>query len=44
MVLFELMCEKETISEIVIYMAVVEGFCKIAKFDDAKKIFRKKII
>ena len=43
MKLLGLMREKKTISDIVIYTAVVEGFCKVVKFDDAKRIFRKDI-
>ena len=43
MKLFGLMHEKGTIPEVVIYMVVVEGFCKVAKFDDVKRIFRKDI-
>lgn len=35
------MREKGTIPEVVIYTAVVEGFCKAQKLDDAKRIFGK---
>nr|DAD36503.1 TPA_asm: hypothetical protein HUJ06_007144 [Nelumbo nucifera] len=41
MKLFGLMREKGTFPEVVIYTAVVEGFCKAQKLDDAKRIFRK---
>ncbi|XP_019053651.1 PREDICTED: pentatricopeptide repeat-containing protein At4g38150-like [Nelumbo nucifera] len=41
MKLFGLMHEKGTFLEVVIYTAVVEGFYKAQKLDDAKKIFRK---
>lgn len=41
MKLFELMREKGTIPEVVIYTAVVEGFLQARKPDDAKRIFRK---
>ncbi|TKY70361.1 Pentatricopeptide repeat-containing protein [Spatholobus suberectus] len=39
--LFGLMREKGTIPEIVIYTAVVEGYSKAHRADDAKRIFRK---
>ncbi|KAL3617110.1 hypothetical protein CASFOL_039504 [Castilleja foliolosa] len=35
------MREKGTIPEVVLYTAVVEGFCKVRKFDDAIRIFVK---
>ncbi|XP_018829073.2 LOW QUALITY PROTEIN: pentatricopeptide repeat-containing protein At4g38150-like [Juglans regia] len=40
---FGLMREKGTIPKVVIYAAIVEGFCKAHKFDDArpKRIFKK---
>ncbi|TKY69887.1 Pentatricopeptide repeat-containing protein [Spatholobus suberectus] len=38
---FGLMREKGTIPEIVIYTAVVEGYTKAHRADDAKRIFRK---
>nr|XP_010917815.1 pentatricopeptide repeat-containing protein At4g38150-like [Elaeis guineensis] len=41
MKLFRLMHKKRTIPEVVIYMTVVVGFYKTAKFDDAKRIFKK---
>ncbi|KAL0370247.1 UNVERIFIED_CONTAM: Pentatricopeptide repeat-containing protein [Sesamum angustifolium] len=41
MKLFGLMREKGTIPEVVVYTAVVEGFCKAHKFDDAIRIFKK---
>ncbi|KAJ0077226.1 hypothetical protein Patl1_35573 [Pistacia atlantica] len=41
MKLFGLLRETGTIPEVVIYTAVVDGFCKAHKLDDAKRIFRK---
>ncbi|GFP94460.1 pentatricopeptide repeat-containing protein at4g38150 [Phtheirospermum japonicum] len=41
MKLFGLMREKGTIPEVVVYTAVVEGFCKAQKFDTAIRIFKK---
>ena len=38
MKLFGLMREKVTIPEVVIYIAVVDGFCKAQKLDDAIRI------
>ena len=43
MKLFGLMRKKETISEVMIYTVIIEDFCKAAKFDDVKRIFRKDI-
>ncbi|GFQ03272.1 pentatricopeptide repeat-containing protein at4g38150, partial [Phtheirospermum japonicum] len=41
MKLIGLMREKGTIPEVVVYTAVVKGFCKAHKFDDAIRIFKK---
>ena len=35
------MRENRTIPKVMIYTTVIEGFYKVAKFDDAKKIFKK---
>ncbi|GFP86508.1 pentatricopeptide repeat-containing protein at4g38150 [Phtheirospermum japonicum] len=41
MKLFGLMREKGTVPEVVVYTAVVEGFCKAHKFDTTIRIFKK---
>lgn len=41
MKLFGEMREKGNIPEVVVYTAVVEGFCRAKKLDDAKRIFKK---
>lgn len=41
MKLFGEMREKGNIPEVIVYTAVVEGFCRAKKLDDAKRIFKK---
>ena len=41
MKLFGLIREKGTIPEVVVYTAVVDGFCKAEKLEEAIRIFRK---
>ncbi|GFP90352.1 inositol hexakisphosphate and diphosphoinositol-pentakisphosphate kinase 2 [Phtheirospermum japonicum] len=41
MKLFGLMREKGTVPEVLVYTAVVEGFCKAHRFDTAIRIFKK---
>lgn len=41
MKLFGEMREKGNIPEVIVYTAVVEGFCRAMKLDDAKRIFKK---
>ncbi|KAH9603395.1 hypothetical protein KSS87_005349, partial [Heliosperma pusillum] len=39
--LFELMREKGTMPEVVVYTSVVEGFCQAENINEAKRIFKK---